>query len=182
MTETMILKKYQIYDKPIVLRYPKSTDAQGLMNLINSLVREKSDIAKTTLVTIQQEKIWLKQALESIKNKDKVMILAEMDGIIVGSCEITRDSYDVSKHVGTLGIGIIKSARGNGIGTNLIKITLTEAKKKLNLKLVKLYVFDSNHIGKSMYEEFGFSEIGIIPKGVYHNKKYKDDIIMAKTL
>ncbi|MFM8659713.1 MAG: N-acetyltransferase family protein [Candidatus Nitrosotenuis sp.] len=178
----MILKKYTILDKTVLLRYPKPIDAQGLRNVINSLFKENADIAKTTQVTIQQEKAWLNQTIKSIKNKEKIMILAELDGTIVGSCEITRDPYDVSKHVGTLGIRLIKKARGNGIGTNLIKLTLEEAKKKLKLKLVKLYVFDSNNIGKSLYEEMGFSEIGRIPRGVYHNKKYKDDIIMAKTL
>ena len=178
----MILKKYTIFDKVVVLRYPKSSDAKDLRNVINSLVKENVDIAKTTQVTIQQEKTWLKQTMQSIKNKEKIMIVVEIDGIVVGSCEITRDTYDVSRHVGTLGIGLIKEARGNGIGTSLIKLTLSEAKKKLGLKMVKLYVFDSNNKGKNFYEEIGFREIGRIPNGVYHNKKYKDDIIMAKTL
>jgi len=158
------------------------SDVQGLMSLINSLVSEKSDIAKTTQVTLSQERAWLKNTIKSIQNKEKLMILAEMDGKIIGSCEITRDPYDVSRHVGTLGIGIIKEARGIGIGTRLVQEALSEAKKKLRLGLVKLYVFDSNNIGKSLYEEMGFTEIGRIPKGVYHNKKYKDDIIMAKRL
>lgn len=178
----MILKKYKLLDKTIILRYPKPADAQDLMNLINSLVKEGADIAKAKPVTIQEEKFWLKNSITSIKNKEKIIILAEMDGICVGSCEITKDSYDVSRHVGTLGIGIIKQARGVGIGTTLIKTTLDEAKKKLGLKLVKLYVFDSNNVGKSTYTELGFKEIGRIPRGVYHNKKYKDDIIMAKVL
>jgi RimJ/RimL family protein N-acetyltransferase len=178
----VILKKYKILDKTIIFRYPKPTDAQDLMNLINSLVKERADIAKSKPVTVQEERHWLKNSITSIKNKEKIIILAELDGVCVGSCEITRDTYDVSRHVGTLGVGIIKHARGSGIGTTLIKITLDEAKKKLGLKLVKLYVFDTNHIGKSLYEEIGFKEIGRIPKGVYHNKKYKDDVIMAKPL
>lgn len=178
----MILKKYKLFDKTMILRYPKLSDAQDLMNLINSLVKERADIAKSKPVTIQEEKLWLKNSITSIKNKEKIIILAEMDGICVGSCEVTKDTYDVSRHVGTLGIGIIKQARGVGIGTTLIKTTLDEVKKKLGLELVKLYVFDSNGIGKSIYAELGFKEIGRIPKGVYHNKKYKDDIIMIKRL
>ncbi|MGQ0605327.1 MAG: GNAT family N-acetyltransferase [Candidatus Nitrosotenuis sp.] len=178
----MILKKYKIFENTVILRYPKPSDAQDLMNLINSLVKERVDIAKTTPVTIKQEKLWLKNMLESIRQKEKIMIIAELDGICVGSCEITKDAFDVSRHVGTLGIGLIKQARGIGIGSSLIKMCMAEAKKKLKLKLVKLYVFDTNNIGKSLYEEIGFKEIGRIPKGVLHNKKYKDDIIMAKKL
>lgn len=178
----VILKKYKILDKTIILRYPKPTDVKDLMNLINSLVREGVDIAKSKPVTMQEEKLWLRNAIMSIKNKEKVIILAEVDGVCVGSCEVARDNYEVSRHVGTLGIGLVKSARGVGIGTVLIKTALAEAKKKLGLRLVKLYVFDTNNIGKNIYTEMGFSEIGRIPKGVYHNKKYKDDIIMIKSL
>jgi RimJ/RimL family protein N-acetyltransferase len=169
-------------DKTVIFRYPRISDAKDLMNLINSLVKEGADIAKTTQVTLEEEKIWLKNTLVSIKNKEKIMILAEMDGMVVGSCEITKDTYDVSRHVGTLGIGLVKSARGIGIGTKLIKTALSEAKKKLKISLVKLYVFESNNKGKSLYEEIGFREIGRIPKGVFHNRKYKDDIIMARSL
>lgn len=178
----VILKKYKIFDKTIILRYPKSTDVQDMMNLINSLVKEGADIAKSKTVTIKEEKLWLRNSLMSIKNKEKVIIIAEMGGVCVGSCEVARDNYDVSRHVGTLGIGLVKSARGIGIGTTLIKTALAEAKKRLGLRLVKLYVFDTNNIGKNIYTEMGFSEIGRIPKGVYHNKKYKDDIIMVKSL
>lgn len=178
----MFTKKFQILDRTVIFRYPKISDAKDLMNLINSLVTEKTDIAKTTLVTIQQEKAWLVNAIRSIRAKTKVILVAEIDGMVVGSCEITQDPYDVSRHVGTLGIGLTKTARGIGIGTKLIEQTMQEAKKKLHLKMVKLYVFDSNSVAKNLYEEMGFLEIGRIPNGVYHNKKYKDDIIMAKRL
>ncbi|WP_245871740.1 hypothetical protein [Candidatus Nitrosotenuis aquarius] len=52
----MFAKKFQILEKTLVLRYPVSSDARNLMNLINSLVKERADIAKTKPVTIQQEK------------------------------------------------------------------------------------------------------------------------------
>lgn len=178
----MIIQKRKIFDKTIIFRHPKPSDAKDLMNLINSLVNEHADIAKTTKMTLKKEKLWLDSTISSIKKKEKVMIIVELDGICVGSCEITRDQYDVSRHVGTLGVGLQKQARGIGLGTSLVQLCLIEAKKKLGLKLVKLYVFDTNNIGKSMYEEMGFKEIGRIPNGVLHDGKYKDDIIMAKKL
>ena len=61
----MILKKYKIFDKTIILRYPRPSDAQDLMNLINSLVKEGADIAKAKPVTIEEEKIWLKDFITS---------------------------------------------------------------------------------------------------------------------
>lgn len=182
MSLTIILLEKKIFEKTLIFRYPKPSDLKDLMNLINSLVKERADIAKTTKMSLKQEKIWLDSTLQSIKKREKIVIIGELDGVCVGSCEITRDTFDVSRHVGTLGIGIIKKARGIGIGIELVQLCLAEAKKKLGLKLVKLYVFDTNKIGRNLYEEIGFKEIGRIPNGVYHNKKYKDDIIMAKKL
>ncbi|HIH45996.1 MAG TPA: GNAT family N-acetyltransferase, partial [Candidatus Nitrosotenuis sp.] len=51
---------------------------------------------------------------------------------------------------------------------------------KIGIKLVKLYVFDSNKRARELYERIGFVAAGVVPKGVYHNKKYKDDIMMIK--
>lgn len=181
MTE-QILQKKTILEKTVIFRHPNPSDAKDLMDLINSLVKERADIAKITKMTLKKEKLWLGQTLEAIKKKEKIMIVVQLDRVCVGSCEITKDQYDVSRHVGTLGIGLKKQARGIGIGTNLIQLCLKEAKKKLGIKLVKLYVFDTNNVGKNLYEEIGFKEIGRIPKGVLHNGKYKDDIIMAKKL
>lgn len=178
----LIFRKYRVFEKTVTIRYPKMSDAKDLMNLINSLVKERANIARTIPVTMKQEEMWLKNTLELIKKKEKIMIVAEIDGVCVGSCEITRDPYDVSRHVGTLGIGLIKRVRGIGIGSILIDICLMQAKKKLKLKLIKLYVFSTNNVGKNLYEEIGFREIGRIPNGVFHNKKYKDDIIMAKKI
>jgi RimJ/RimL family protein N-acetyltransferase len=177
-----ILKEQVIGGKIVVFRHPKASDAKEMMNLINSLVEERAEIAKTAKVTSSEEKKWLADALSSIRKKEKIMITVEVDGIIVGSCEVTQDSYDVSRHVGTLGIGLRKEARGLGIGKKLVQLCLCESKKTLGLKLIRLYVFDTNKIGKSFYKKIGFKETGRIPRGVFQNGKYKDDIIMVKRL
>ncbi|RJQ25799.1 N-acetyltransferase [Candidatus Parcubacteria bacterium] len=177
-----ILKKWAIGGKNVIFRHPKASDAKELMNLINSLVEERAEIAKTTKVTPREEKKWLANALSSIRKKEKIMIIVEVNGIIVGSCEVTQDSYDVSRHVGTLGIGLRKDARGFGIGKKLVQLCLCESKKTLGLKMIRLYVFDTNKTGRRFYKKIGFKETGRIPRGVFQNGKYKDDVIMVKRL
>ncbi len=177
-----ILKKQAIGGKNVVFRHPKASDVKGMMNMINSLVRERVDIAKTKKVTLRQEKRWLADTLRSIRKKEKIMIVAEVDGALVGSCEVAKDTYDVSRHVGMLGVGLRREARGLGIGKKLVQLCLCESKKTLGTKLIRLYVFDTNEAGKSLYKKIGFKETGRIPRGVLHNRKYKDDIIMVKRL
>jgi RimJ/RimL family protein N-acetyltransferase len=177
-----IPKELVIGGKNVIFRHPKASDVKEMMNLINSLVEERAEIAKTTKVTLREEKKWLADALSSIRKKEKIMIIVKVGGVLVGSCEVTQDSYDVSRHVGTLGIGLRKDARGIGIGKKLVQMCLCESKKTLGLKLIKLYVFDTNKMGRSFYRKIGFKEAGKITNGVFHNNRYKDDVIMTKRL
>lgn len=174
-----ILEKRIISGKNVVFRHPKSSDLKQMMKAINSMVDERAEIAKTTKVSYREEREWLENLLRAIRKKESVMVLAEVDGVYVGSCQVIRDNYDVSRHVGTLGVGLTKSARGIGIGTRLVEMCLSES-KKIGIKLVKLYVFDTNKSGRSFYKKLGFRETGRIKKGVFHNRRYKDDMIMVK--
>jgi RimJ/RimL family protein N-acetyltransferase len=176
-----ILEKRVISDRNVVFRYPKSSDLIEMMKTINSLVEEHVDIAKATKVNYKQEKIWLTDVLKSIRKNESIMIVAQVDGDVVGSCQVTRDIFDVSRHVGTLGVALQKEVRGIGIGTRLVKLCLTES-KKIGIKIVKIYVFDTNKEAMKFYKKFGFKEIGRIRRGVLHNNRYKDDIIMTKQL
>lgn len=176
-----ILEKRIISDRNVVFRYPKPSDLIELMRTINSLVEERADIAKATKVTYKQEKIWLADVLKSIKKKESIMVVAQVDDVVIGSCQIIKDSFDVSRHVGTLGIALRKESRGIGIGTKLVQLCLAES-KKIGIKVVKIYVFDSNKKAMKFYKKFGFKEAGRIRDGVFHNNRYKDDIIMTKRL
>lgn len=176
-----ILEKSTISDKSLIFRYPKPSDLRQMMRVINSLIKEHAQIARTTRVTYKEEKAWLSDILKSIRKKESVVVVAELNGSYVGSCQVIRDSFDVSRHVGTLGIGLAKYARGLGIGKRLVEISLSES-KKIGMRLVKLYVFDTNKTGRIFYKRLGFKEAGRIKKGVFHDGKYKDDIIMVKRL
>ena len=177
-----VIKTLKISGKKIIFRYPNADDVKELAATINELVEEGAEIAKTTKVSVNEEKKWLMQVMDAIKRKEKVMLLAEMDGKVIGGCEVSRDSFDVSRHVGTLGVGLQRESRGLGIGKLLIKSTMAESKKKMGLRLIKLYVFSTNKSGLQIYERLGFQKAGRIRKGVYHNGTFKDDIIMTRSL
>lgn len=180
-TRMKILKKEVVSGKNLVFRYPRSADLKDLMRTINSLVQERVEIAKTKKVSYKQEKIWLSNVLKSIRKNETIMVVVEMDGVVVGSCQITKDPFDVSRHVGTLGVALRKQGRGIGIGSKLIELSLIES-RKIGIKLVKLYVFNTNNTARRLYKKFGFVDAGKIRNGVFHGGRYKDDIIMIKRL
>ena len=43
-------------------------------------------------------------------------------------------------------------------------------------------MFSNNERARHVYEKVGFKETGRIPKGLYRNGKFIDDVIMVKEL
>ncbi len=164
----------------VLLRAPRQEDLDDLLDFINSLVREKAPINKTSEVTRSEEDMFLRRQLASIASGDVLHLVAESNGRIVGSAEVSKLSGRES-HVGTLGIGVKSGYRRIGIATKLIE-TLTQTAKHQGLKIILLAVYENNTPAITLYRKLGFKEIGRTPKGVYWEEKYIDDIKMAKAI
>jgi len=123
-----ILHRFTAKDgRHITLRTPRWEDLDDLMEYINSLVDEGADIAKNQKVTREQEADWLARGLAEIEKGNVFMVIAEVDGKVVGCSDVTkRGGY--SKHVGGIGIGIKSGYRDIGIGTEMLKTLISQAK------------------------------------------------------
>ncbi|MFB0503162.1 MAG: N-acetyltransferase family protein [Candidatus Bathyarchaeia archaeon] len=166
--------------REVILRTPRWEDLDDLTEFINSLVDEGVDIATDQKATREQEADWLGRRLASLEKGEQFSLIAEVDGKVVANSEITkRGGY--SKHVGGLGIGIKKGYRDIGIGTEMLKTLLSEA-KKMGLKMVFLNVFSTNKRAIHVYEKASFKQTGRRPKFFFKDGKYIDDIIMAKEI
>ena len=166
--------------REVVLRSVKWEDLDDLLELINSLVKESADITRTKKVTRPEEAEWLGRYLARIEKKEIINCAAEVDGKVVANSEIGKRE-DPMSHVGSFGIAIKQGYRNIGIGTHIIR-ALVEESKRARLRILVLEVFDTNKIAKHLYQKMGFKEAGRIPKGVYKNGEYLDDIRMVLEL
>jgi L-amino acid N-acyltransferase YncA len=64
------------------------------------------------------------------KSMGNIVLVAEINGKIVGHCLIERDDWDAAKHVGNLGIMVAGEQRGRGVGDALITEALERAREK----------------------------------------------------
>jgi len=176
-----ILHRFKAKDgREVILRTPRWEDLDDLMEHINSLVDEGVDIARDQKVTKEQEADWLAKALAEMEKGNVFIVVAEVDGKVVASSDITkRGGY--SRHVCGLGIGIKKGYRDIGIGTEMLRILIAQA-EKMSLKIVILDVLARNKRAIHVYEKFGFKETGRRPRFFYKNGEYVDDIIMTKEI
>ena len=176
-----VFRKFLIRDgREVILRTPRWEDLDELMELINSLVDEKAEIARAVKVTRDEEAEWLPTMLASLEKDELFFLVAEVGRKLVASSDIHILRGD-EKHVGVIGIVIKNGFRDLGIGTELMK-TLTEQATILGLKVLTLQVFATNRRAVHVYEKVGFVHTGTVPKKHFREGQYIDEVIMTKLI
>lgn len=174
----MIEQEFTAKDgRTILLRRPRWEDLDGLLDFVNSLVREEAPINRIEEVSRSEENEFLASRLSSIEEGDIIQLVAEVDGKIVGNAEVVKLSGRES-HVGKLGVSVRSAYRRIGIATRLIELLIRQAEKE-DLKIILLAVYEYNLPAITLYKKLGFKEVGRTQKGVYWKGKYVDDVKMA---
>ncbi len=123
-----------------------------------------------------------KQEIERLINdKNSILLVAEEDNKLVGYLGAYGRSANRLKHTVTIGIGILQSHTGKGIGTKLFE-TLEEWAIENNKHRLELTVMENNLPGQALYKKMGFVIEGIKRDSMYVNGEYINDIYMSKLL
>jgi RimJ/RimL family protein N-acetyltransferase len=164
----------------VVLRTPKWEDLDDLLELINSLVKEKAEVIVDEKLSREQEAEWLSSVLLRLEKGQIFFLVAEMDGRVVASSDLHVGSGS-EKRTGAVGIAVKDGFRDLGIGTRVMRAMAKEA-KRIGLKVLVLSVFATNKRAIHVYEKVGFVQTGRVPKKHFKEGKYIDEIAMAKLL
>ena len=97
---------------------------------------------------------------------------------VVGWCDIIPDASPVRAHVGSLGMGLLASHRGQGLGRRLLTQTLARARDR-GLERVELSVLHDNIAAYALYDRLGFVVEGRRIHDWKHEGVYRDSILMA---
>ena len=175
-------------NKKLKIRFLEKSDikrAALFKKYINELVDDDTAlISKKTKVTLKEEKEWLRTRLKEIKEKKRVILVAEDNGKVVGLIEIALRKPSTQNHIANLFISVLKDYRSVGLGTYLMKEVLKLAKKKLKPKpkILTLEAFAVNKIALSLYKKMGCRQVAKIPKQFKLKGKFYDEVIMLKYL
>ena len=164
----------------IVLRTPRWEDLDDLLQLINSVVDEGAEIGRDRKVSREDEIDWLSGLLARLERGKTFFLVGEVKGKIIASSDINRQN-GFQKHVGVVGIAIMKNFRELGIGTAMMRVLIEQA-KKMGMEILTLTAFASNKRAIHVYEKVGFMKTGLIPKKHLKQGKYIDEVIMTKLL
>lgn len=126
--------------------------------------------------SISNEAEWFLSHFRKALEGDAVVVVAERNGRVVGSCTIGHigpAAPSEQSHVGELGILVDHAHRGAGVGTALLRQALLEARAKF--EVVYLSVFSNNDGAQRLYRRFGFTVCGHLPRIVKRGNQYLDE-------
>ena len=104
--------------------------------------------------------------------------VAAVSGEVVGWCDITRHDRPIHAHRGALGMGIVPSYRGRGLGLKLINATVAQARKDGFVR-IELFVHADNARAIALYDKVGFVREGVQSDAICIDGQYGDTIMMA---
>jgi len=166
--------------KKIIIRKLSNGDLKNVkkfQDFINSFVKEDAQILYNKKFSLKEEKNWLKEQLQNIKNHKTVFLMAQDHNKVIGTTGIDLHRGREA-HVGEFGITIRNGYRGIGLGKYLMKEIIKLAKKELKPKIIRLSVFPTNKAAIGLYKKLGFKKVAKIPKQIQYKGKLLDEIIM----
>lgn len=97
---------------------------------------------------------------------------------VLGWCDVLPVYGQMRSHVGTLGMGLARSARGQGIGKALIQAAIAGAWAR-GFARIELSVHSENTIAQALYRSQGFVQEGTFHKAWCLDGQYFDVFPMA---
>ena len=98
---------------------------------------------------------------------------------VVGWCDITPKTHEALRHSGVLGMGVVATHRGQGIGTRLLAATIDTAVGR-GLRRIELTVRSDNAPAIELYRRFGFEFEGSCREYMHVGDQYYDALLMAR--
>jgi RimJ/RimL family protein N-acetyltransferase len=124
----------------ITTRSSTPEDADAISACVDAVSRERRYLGNTSGFSAEQTRSFI----ASLSDSGGIQIVVVADARIVGWCD-----------VGRLGMGLLPSFRGQGLGRRLVREALTHVFAK-TLQRVELEVFASNKIAVGLYKREGF--------------------------
>ncbi|KNF09454.1 acetyltransferase, GNAT family [Gottschalkia purinilytica] len=173
------MREVVINNKKIIIRKAIKSDAKNIIEYINRIAGE-SDFLTFGLgefnTTVKEEECFIEDAL---KKKNTLLIVAEINGQIIGNLNFSGGLRQRNAHIGEFGVSVLKEYWGNGIGEELIKYLINWSKDTNIIRKINLRVRSDNERAIYLYRKLGFYEEGILKRNFLIDDKFYDSLLMG---
>lgn len=155
------MKEYRRGDRRFTIRSVHPDDAPRMIDLLNQLDRETTFLSREPgefSMTLEQEGTYLQGVAEDPRQN---MLVAVVDGGIVGSCNAVVSKLRRESHSAGFGIALLKAAWGMGIGRTLMEEMIGRLRGQ-GVEKMHLVVDTKNLRAITLYQRAGFVVEGCI--------------------
>lgn len=158
----------------INIRPYKTDDTQAILDIVNHNILHSTSLYDYNIRSYEQQKTILEEKI----NKNFPVIVAELDGIVVGFGMYSefrfREAYQFTvEH----SVYVSEDFHGNGVGKQLLQELINLARKQKLHTMIG--VIDSENQGSVVFhEKFGFKTVGIIKESGYKFDRWLDSVLM----
>ncbi len=159
----------------VEFRYPSQDEFQATWGFACDLAEEDTFVMLSGAPpTEEEEKKWFTDMLESVSKKESVRLSVYVNGTFAGNGRVDKGKYRHA-HVGSMGLSLRPQYREEGIGTELMRSLIDEA-RKLGLRLLTLSCFENNPRALHVYEKLGFMKSGVTPGAILYKGDYIGEV------
>jgi RimJ/RimL family protein N-acetyltransferase len=167
--------------KSYTIRPLRASDTRALLAYVNDLIAEDTYLMLSgKKMTFSEEEKYVTDSLARMKKKEKIHIVALSGERIVGSADIRRGEKR-KHHLGEVGIAILPSHRGQGLGSKLLEMLIDEG-KRMGLRMFMLHCFENNTVALALYKKLGFVVCGLLPEAYYYRGQFVGEVILYRKI
>ncbi|MVO98366.1 GNAT family N-acetyltransferase [Paenibacillus lutrae] len=178
----MVIQKQEFYKKGIyyTVRSANGKDAKELSELRVQIDGETENLDRERGEAYIDPSGFEHIIREDSANRRSLFLVAVAEGRIVGfsrcqGSDLTRVSHKVE-----FGVCVSRDYWGYGIGTNLLKESISWADSS-GIKKITLSVLETNDRAIQLYKKFGFEVEGLLKKDKWlSDGKYYDTVVMGR--
>lgn len=162
-----------------IIREAVPDDAEKMIPYLNQVGGESDNLLhgeNEFVVPIEG----VKRKLAMSNNSENSIVLIALDHEqIIARAELDGYYSARVRHRAKFSISVKKEYWNQGIGTEMIK-RIVEQAKKMKIRVIELEAITDNARAIALYHKMGFADIGIYKDYFYVNGIYKDAVIMQK--
>lgn len=162
----------------IAVRRARADDAPAI-----TATMSEPDVARQLLqLPFGSEDFWRKRIGEmpAGAGSAEVMLVAELDGDVVGNAGIHPVAGVRRRHAAGIGIAVASVAQGRGVGSALMAALVDWADRWAQILRLELTVYADNVPAIALYRRFGFVEEGVHRAYALRDGVYVDTLAMAR--
>ncbi|PFG14649.1 GNAT family N-acetyltransferase [Bacillus sp. es.036] len=173
-------REYRVESLCYVIRSAELEDAHQLSNVRRQIDAETDFLDREKGEALLDGAMFKQIILKDEEAPTNLFLVAEVNSKIVGYARCEGTQLKRFSHKVTFGVGVLRDYWGYGIGSSLLKNSITWADRN-NVKKIALYVSETNTKAVNLYQDHGFEVEGILKRDKrLSNDQYINTIIMGR--